>query len=169
MRKEDLLEAAFRVYLRNPRATVHEVAEEAGVSKSTIFYYFKNKCGLEKELIAYVIRKFSPWKEENDLESAVKRRFELMKRYPGLARMTYTILDNLSKTDPKFIEELRKRSFDRVARVLEREGFENPKEMAVLLHAFMDGIAMYSMYMDVDLDLYRDLLLKAMRGLKDEG
>jgi len=168
MRKEDLLEAAFRVYLRNPRATVHEVAEEAGVSKSTIFYYFKNKCGLEKELMMYVIKKFSPWREDNDLESAIKSRFELMKRYPGLARMTYTIIDNLSKTDPEFIEELSKRSFERISKMLEREGFSNPKELAIILHAFIDGLAMYSMYIDLDLDLCSDLVLKAIRGLKNE-
>jgi len=162
-----LLEAALRVYLRNPKATVHEVAEEAGVSKSTIFYYFKNKNGLEKELLLYAIRKFSPWKE-GSLENAIKRRLQFVKEYPGLARLIYTLFDNLSKTDPKFIEELRQRSFERIANLLEKEGYKNCKDLAILLLAFLDGLAMYSIYMDVDFSKYEDLILKAFRRLKNE-
>ncbi len=167
MRKEELLEAALRVYLRNPKATVHEVAEEAGISKSTIFYYFKNKNGLERELLLYTIKKFSPW-NESGLESAIKKRFEIMKNTPGLARMIYTLFDNLSKTDPKFIDELRSKSFERIAKLLEKEGYENSKDLAILLLAFLDGLAMYSIYMDIDYSKYEDLVLKAFRRLKNE-
>ncbi len=167
MRKEELLEAALRVYLRNPKATVHEVAEEAGISKSTIFYYFKNKNGLERELLLYTIKKFSPW-NESGLENAIKKRFEIMKNTPGLARMIYTLLDNLSKTDPKFIDELRSKSFERIAKLLEKEGYENSKDLAILLLAFLDGLAMYSIYMDIDYSKYEDLVLKAFRRLKNE-
>lgn len=167
MRKEELLEAALRVYLRNPKATVHEVADEAGVSKSTIFYYFKNKNGLEKELLLYIIKKFSPW-NESGLENAIKKRFEIMKNCPGLARMIYTLFDNLSKTDPKFIDELRSKSFEKIAKLLEKDGYKNSKDLAVLLLAFLDGLAMYSIYMDIDYTKYEDLVLKAFRRLKNE-
>ncbi len=167
MGKEELLEAALRVYLRNPKATVHEVAEEAGVSKSTIFYYFKNKNNLEKELVLYTIRRFSPWKDGN-LENAIRRRLQLTKEYPGLARLIYTLFDNLSKTDPKFIEEMRQRSFEKIANLLEKEGYRNCKDLAILLLAFLDGLAMYSIYMPIDFSKYEELILKAFRRLKDE-
>ncbi len=167
MKKEELLEHALKVYLRNPKATVSEVAEEAGISKSTVFYHFKNKKELEKELLLYTIRKFTPWSEDS-LEKAVKKRLEIMKSVPGLARMTYALIDNLSKTDPKFIDELRKRSFEKVAKLLEKEGYKNCDDLAVLLHAFLDGLAMYSIYIDIDFSKYESLILKAIRGLKNE-
>ena len=165
MRKEDLLEAALRVYLRNPNATVHEVAEEAGVSKSTIFYYFKNKNGLERELLLYAINKFSPWKASS-LEEAIKRRFQVMRDHPGLAGMFYTLLDNLSRNDPKFIEDLRQRSFNRIAKILEKEGFKNCYDLAIFLLASLDGIALYSIYMEMDLSKFENLILEAFRRLK---
>ncbi len=165
MKKEEILEAALRVYMRNPNATVHEVAEEAGVSKSTIFYYFKNKKGLEKELLVYAIRKFSPWRDDG-LEGAIRRRLQFVKEYPGLARMVYTLFDNLSKTDPEFVENLRRRSFEKIAKLLEEEGYKNTEDLAILLLAFLDGLAMYSIYMDMDLPKYERLILKAFQGLK---
>ncbi len=167
MKKEELLEAALRVYLRNPNATVHEVAEEAGVSKSTIFYYFKNKNGLEKELLLYAIEKFSPWKASS-LEEAIKRRFQIMKEYPGLAKMFYTLLDNLSKNDPKFVEEIRQRSFSRIAKILEKEGFKDCYDLAIFLLASLDGIALYSIYMELDFSKFERMILEALRRLKDE-
>ncbi len=167
MRKEDLLEHALRVYLRNPKATVSEVAEEARISKSTVFYHFKNKKELEKELLIYAIRRFTPWGEER-LEEAIRKRFEAMKRVPGLARMTYALIDNLSKNDPGFIKELTKKSFKRVSELLEKEGFENSKDVAIFLHALLDGIAMYSMYIDVDYDKFEKFVLKALKGLKED-
>ncbi len=169
MKREELLEHALRVYLRNPKATVSEVAEEAGISKSTVFYHFKNKKELEKELLIYAIRKFTPWREEKLVE-AIRKRFEVMKSVPGLARMTYALIEDLSKNDPEFIKELTRRSFERISELLKKEGFEDSKNVAIFLHAMLDGIAMYSMYIDnIDYDRFEKLVLKALKGLKEDG
>jgi len=43
MKKDELLEFALDVYTRKSNATVYNVAERAGISKSAVFYHFRNK------------------------------------------------------------------------------------------------------------------------------
>jgi len=166
MGREDILEAALRVYLKNPKATVHEIAEEAGVSKSTIFYYFKNKGNLQKELLLYAIRKFSPW--DSSIEDAVRRWLRSTVENPGLTRLFYTLFDDLSKSDPEFVRDVCERSFRRIAELLEREGFKNSKDLATLLLAILDGLSLYAIYIDLDVTKYEDTILKILGRMRDE-
>ena len=167
MGKDEILESALRVYLRNPKATVHEIAEEAGVSKSTIFYYFKNKSNLQKELLLYAIRKFSPW--ESTIEDAVRRWLRSTVENPGLTRLFYTLFDDLSKSDPEFVREVCERSFKRIAELLEREGFRNARDLATLLLAILDGLSLYAIYIDLDVTKCEDTILRMLERMKDEG
>ncbi len=167
MKREDLLEAALRVYLRNPNATVNEVAREAGVSKSTVFYYFKSKVELEKELLLYAVKKFSPWKDSS-IEEAVRRRLRLSKEKPEVPRMIYTLLDNIKRTDPEFISHVCLRSFEKLGDILKVEGYRESTKVAIILRAILDGLAMYSLYTDIDLTEFEDMILKVLRCLKDD-
>jgi len=167
MKKEDLLEAALKAYMKNPNATVNEVAREAGVSKSTIFYYFRSKTDLEKELLLYAVKKFSPWKDSG-IEEAIRRRLRLSKENPEVSRMIYALFENIKRSDPEFISHVCLRSFEKLGEVLRREGFRDSTRVAILLRAMLDGLAMYSLYTDIDLTEFEDLILKVLRCLRDD-
>jgi AcrR family transcriptional regulator len=167
MMKERILESALDVYLKKPNATVFDVAEKAGISKSTIFYYFKNKNGLEKELLLYAIKKFTPWKGSN-LEEAVKKRLRLVKDNPELARMFYTLINNLNKTDPEFVKDVCNKSFRKVSEILKKEGIKDEDKVTVLLLAMLDGLAMYNLFIDIDVTEFEDVVLKILRCMKEE-
>ena len=167
MKKEDLLEAALKAYMKNPNATVNEVAREAGVSKSTIFYYFRSKTDLEKELLLYAVKKFSPWKDSG-IEEAIRRRLRLSKENPEVSRMIYALFENVKRSDPEFISHVCLRSFEKLGEVLRREGFRDSTRVAILLRAMLDGLAMYSLYTDIDLTEFEDLILKVLRCLRDD-
>lgn len=60
-RKNQIINAGFRIFAQNAykKAPVAEIAKEAGISKSLLFYHFKNK----KELYLFL------WKKAIDLTS----------------------------------------------------------------------------------------------------
>ncbi len=155
MMKEKILEAALEVYLENPKATVHDVAEKAGVSKSTVFYYFGNKKGLEKELLLYAIRKYAPWQCET-LEDAIREKLKIVSHDKRIPKMFFYLIDGIYQTDPEFIEELTNKAIEKVGKLLKKEGICSTR-MALLLMAMLDGIAMYSIYGYLKPEEYRDM------------
>ncbi len=144
MVKEKILEAALEVYLENSNATVHDVAEKAGISKSTVFYYFGNKKGLEKELLLYAIKKYSPWECET-LEDAIKEKIRIVQEDRRVPKMFFYLIDGLYQSDPQFIEDLIEKGIEKVSKLLEKEKICS-KQVALLLMAMLDGVAMYSIY-----------------------
>jgi len=142
--KENILKAALEVYLDNPNATVHDVAEKAGVSKSTVFYHFKSKKNLEKELLMYALRVYAPWNCET-LEEAIKTKLEIIGKDRKIPRLFFYLLDTMNRNDPKFVEELVERAIEKVSRLLRKEGVCSSR-IAMLLMAMLDGIAMYTAY-----------------------
>ena len=52
-RREKIIRSAYQVFSRNEykRASMSAIADAAGISKSLLFYYFKNK----KELYLYLV------------------------------------------------------------------------------------------------------------------
>ena len=57
-RRQKILLAALRVFARRgfQRATLREVAQEAGIGKSTIYEYFHSKTHLFQELVEFLFR-----------------------------------------------------------------------------------------------------------------
>src|SRR5579884_822985 len=70
VRRRNLLEAAERLFLRDGyrHATMERVAEEAGVSKQTLYNYFADK----EELFTALLER----KSETDLADAIARAIE---------------------------------------------------------------------------------------------
>ncbi len=165
--KEKILEAALEVYLENSNATVHDVAEKAGISKSTVFYYFGNKKGLEKELLLYAIKKYSPWECET-LEEAIKEKIKIINKDNRVPKMFFYLIDDLYQTDPEFISELLNRGVEKVSKLLEKEKICN-REIALLLMAMLDGIAMYSIYGYLKLDEFEDIAKFLVNIVKSYG
>lgn len=96
-KRNKLINAGFKVFSRNSykRSPMNEIASEAGISKSLLFYYFKNK----KELFLFLVKHsasitaeaFSKNRcyEQGDFfdifYSALKVKTDLMREYPDIA------------------------------------------------------------------------------------
>lgn len=67
-RPQQILEAAFRVFGRRGlhRATLDDVAREAGITKGTIYLYFPSKAGLFTAMLRARITAVIPTVEESD-------------------------------------------------------------------------------------------------------
>ena len=153
--KEKILEAALEVYLEKPNATVHEVSERAGISKSTVFYYFGSKKGLEKELLLFAIKKYAPWQCDT-LEEAIKAKLDIISKDRRIPKMFFYLLDGIYQTDPEFIEKIVRRAEEKVGALLKKEGIHDEK-IPLLLMALLDGIAMYSIYGYLNPDEYKNM------------
>lgn len=80
-KQDRILNAALEVFAKNPykKAPTSEIAAKAGISKSLLFHYFKNKKELYLFLFDYVIefsqemRDFEKVWEESDFMEILKR------------------------------------------------------------------------------------------------
>ncbi|MBF7685715.1 TetR family transcriptional regulator C-terminal domain-containing protein [Acinetobacter sp. B10A] len=76
-------------------ASMEKIAEAAGVSKSNLFYYFKNKEHLYIEVLSYVLTEWltplNYFSEESDpqqvLESYIELKYEMSKNNPQASRL----------------------------------------------------------------------------------
>lgn len=116
-KRNKIINAGFRVFSRNSyrKSPMNEIAAEAGISKSLLFFYFRNK----KELYLFLMKKA----EEITLEHLVKSgcyqesdifemmykgllaKAELMKRYPDMSNFA---LKAYYEDDEEVKDELQK-------------------------------------------------------------
>ncbi len=112
-KQDRILNAGFRVFSKNSykKSPMLEIANEADISKSLLFFYFKNK----KELYLFLMTKAEElttqylidsgcYKETDIFERMYKgllAKVEMMKKYPEyrkvLKKMTGTTFDNLEQ------------------------------------------------------------------------
>ena len=95
-KQQRIINAGFRVFSQNSykKSPVSEIADEAGISKSLLFYYFKNK----RELYVFLwercaqitiesLAKYGCY-EGNDLfdmmYQGMKAKLEIMRNYPDI-------------------------------------------------------------------------------------
>jgi len=116
-KQERIINAGFRVFSKNSykKSPVQEIADEAGISKSLLFFYFRNK----KELFLFLLKKV----EEITMEALVRDRcyeagdiFDMM--YQGLSTKLsimeiYPDITNFSvkayyEDDPDIRDDVRK-------------------------------------------------------------
>ena len=95
-----ILNAGYRVFSRNSykNSPMSEIAEAAGISKSLLFHYFRNKKELYMFLwdkcaettIEYLTR-YGCYGQKNlfeSMERGMKAKMEIMRRYPDMAHFT---------------------------------------------------------------------------------
>jgi len=164
--KEEILEAAVKLYTSKPpeKVTVEEIADAAGVSKSLIFYYFKNKDSLEKEVASFFFRKlFLEFKEEiktvNDLIDITTRNFIDLQH---LTRFSAYISGKVLFTgNYDFFKDIFREVMDMVVPMFVKEGVKEPEVTAVALMAMFDGLSLYSLFYDIgDIEKYRKLAVE---------
>ncbi len=149
--KDDILEAALQAYTTKPaqNVTVDEIAKLAGVSKGVIFYYFKNKDNLERETLIYSIKKYLG-EGINSIADFIDVSLKIIAETPSLVRFwQYVYEKEVYSRDPSFVQNSFKEIINEVAFLLKSEGVKNPEKTAIILMAMLDGLAIYSTFLDL--------------------
>ncbi|MCR5624497.1 MAG: TetR/AcrR family transcriptional regulator [Lachnospiraceae bacterium] len=116
-KQERILNAGFRVFSSNSykKSPMNEIALEAGISKSLLFFYFKNK----KDFYLFLMKKAesltqqylinSGCYQETDIFEMMYKgllaKAEMMKKYPDMSNFA---LRAYYEEDPEVKDELRK-------------------------------------------------------------
>jgi AcrR family transcriptional regulator len=152
-----IIEAALRLYMKKPphQVSVEEIAREAKVSKSLIFYHFENKQRLLEEAVMYAFKKmleeFNPRSVEEFIDYGLNF---IAQRREFIEFMTYA----LSQVKVERFESLFDEVLEKLASLF--EDYPHPRETAIALMAMLDGLALYSLYFDLgDLEKYREIAL----------
>ena len=108
-KQEKIINAGFRVFSQNSykKSPMSEIASEAGISKSLLFHYFRNKKELylflwdKMEEISLTELEKSGCYEQKDLFDTMAKGFRakinIMRRYPDLGAFS---LKGYYETDP---------------------------------------------------------------------
>ena len=165
--REKILEAAMRVYTSKPpqEVTVADIAKEAGISSGLVFYYFRNKEGLEKELAMYIMSRLIG-AEHNDLTSFVKDSLRQAEERPGLFRFLQYVLEKDKQTGGELARHFYERGVEKLSELLRRMSVEDPDDLAVLIMALIDGLALYSYLLGIGVSKYAELFNKLVSCLR---
>lgn len=162
-----IINAGYRVFSQNTyrKSPVSEVAAEAGISKSLLFHYFRNK----KELYLFLIQNAADTTykylyefgcgEEEDIFEAMRRglkaKVALMKKYPDLTLFT---IKAYYETDPEICGDIQKI----IGRIASFEA--NARFLKIDPEKFVEGIDLQMMYMDMYLASEGYLWEKSHKG-----
>ena len=167
-----ILEAALRLYTSKPPQTVtmDEIAREAEVSKGTVFYHFKSKRNLERELLRYSIEKYFSWvyeesRDSRTLERVVRETLKIVRDNPRLTLFWYYVLEKeLFAGDTAYARELYNEMVEFLTLLLDDMGVGRPEQTAILLLAMLDGISIYSLFnLEFNVDEIGDLILEFVK------
>lgn len=163
--REHIIEAALQLYSEKPPqdVSVKEVAERAGVSAGLIFHYFRSKEGLEREAALYFLEKqASPG--PRDISDFVEKNLKLIKDSPGVFRfLQYVFEKERYSRRGELAARVYEEGLSALEPLLRREGVKSPKKVATILIALIDGLALHSFFLGLDVEEYRDLILELIR------
>ncbi len=163
--KERILDAAFQLYMSKPpyEVTVEEIAKKAGVSKSLIFYHFKNKENLVGEVAIYGTRKFLMEGEIRSISDLVDMGFSTLTGRKPLLEFSMYVAEVIAKR--KRFERFRELFEEIMERVIYplfvKEGIREPKKTALLISAMLDGLSLYHYLFDIkNIEEYKKIVLE---------
>lgn len=99
-KQQAILNAGYRVFSQNSykNSPMSEIADGAGISKSLLFHYFRNKKELYMflwdkcaEITIEFLTKYNCYGQKNlfeSMERGMRAKMEIMRRYPDMARFT---------------------------------------------------------------------------------
>ncbi len=112
-----IINAGFKVFARNSykRSPVNEIAIEAGISKSLLFFYFRNK----KELYIFLLKESEELTKRTLMESGVMNgtdifdimyrgllaKASMMKKYPDMGNFS---IKAYYEKDPEVVKDVQK-------------------------------------------------------------
>ena len=151
-KQEKIINAGFRVFSQNSykKSPMSEIASEAGISKSLLFHYFRNKKELylflwdKMEEISLTELEKSGCYEQKDLFDTMVKGFRakinIMRRYPDLGAFS---LKGYYETDPEVSADIQKSLAKYVSyRSYGRQLNMNPEQ-------FIPGLDLEMMYLDM--------------------
>ncbi|MEZ7891865.1 MAG: TetR/AcrR family transcriptional regulator [Candidatus Wallbacteria bacterium] len=155
-KKDDVLKAAIEIFSKKgyPSATIREIAAKAGVSIGTIYFYFKNKAEILKEIFIRMddmpITSFAANKttEKDAFREICKRSFEFISRDIKLIGLFLTESTKSAKLSDFFYEGFYKTVND-LAGLFEKYSkngvfrSRNHEETAICVMTSMLSIAMF--------------------------
>ena len=166
-----IINAGYRVFAHNSyrKSPVSEIAAEAGISKSLLFHYFRNK----RELYLFLLENAAKTTykylyefqcaEQADIFEAMltglKAKVALMKKHPDLAMFT---LKAYFETD----EEVRGAIQDMIGRTASFKA--NEKRLNINPDQLIPGLDLHMMYTDMYLASEGYLWEKLRQGRLDE-
>jgi AcrR family transcriptional regulator len=170
--REKILDAAFQLYMSRPpyEITVEDIAREAGVSKSLIFYHFKNKDNLIEEVAVYGTKKLLTEWEINSVSDFVEISFSTIVNRKPLIEFSMYVAERIArkKRFERFKELLDEIMERHIFPVFVREGVIEPKKIALLISAMLDGLSLYHYFYNIeDIEDYRKVVMEMIRRLKE--
>ena len=126
-KQQRILNAGFRVFSENSykKSPMSEIAEEAGISKSLLFHYFRNKQELylflwnraaeitDQYLTAH--KCYEPTDLFEMMERGMQAKFQIMARYPHMAAFTIKAFYEKDPAVHQKIQESYRAAFDKKA------------------------------------------------------
>ena len=151
-KRKSIISAGFRVFSQYSykNSPMSEIAAEAGISKSLLFYYFKNKkelylfiCKYSTELTEQEIIRQKCYEKEDFFDnflSGLKVKVQLMRQYPDLSLFQLKAYYEKDKSLRLEIDQL----------IGQYSGYENQSEMLKLdKEKFIEGLDLEMMYTDM--------------------
>lgn len=163
--RDNILRSAFKLYTSKPpwEITIEDIAFNAGISTSLIFYYFKSKENLEREVAFYIIENYLRF-EADTLKEYVKKALELVEEMPGLSRFLHYIFEKELYTGKRELaQKLYNESLKIIMRLVEDYNLESPEEKAILIMAMLDGLALYSLFLDLKVRKFADKIIELIK------
>lgn len=116
-KQNTIINAGFKVFAKNSykKSPVNEIAIEAGISKSLLFFYFRNK----KELYIFLLKKSEELTKRTLMESGVMNgtdifdimyrgllaKASMMKKYPDMGNFS---IKAYYEKDPEVVKDVQK-------------------------------------------------------------
>ena len=151
-KRNSIISAGFRVFSQYSykNSPMSEIAAEAGISKSLLFYYFKNKkelylflCRYSAELTEQEMIRQKCYEKEDFFDiflSGLKVKVQLMRQYPDLSLFQLKAYYEKDKSLRPEIDQL----------IGIYSGYENQSEMLKLdKEQFIEGLDLGMMYTDM--------------------
>jgi AcrR family transcriptional regulator len=185
-KKERLIQAAIKLFAQQGyhNTTVAEIADEAGVAKGTVYWYFSSKEELFWGIIVsgaeLVNNKLAKEAEQNNktavekIEAIIRLHISYFKKGKNIVKMTQECSASPGENFYKEIQQLRKVAINSVAKII-KEGQENDelvadiqaKELANFILGAIGGAYNPSIYELEDVEETTDLILKIIfKGIK---
>lgn len=151
-KRNSIISAGFRVFSQYSykNSPMSEIAAEAGISKSLLFYYFKNKkelylflCRYSAELTEQEMIRQKCYEKEDFFDiflNGLKVKVQLMRQYPDLSLFQLKAYYEKDKSLRPEIDQL----------IGIYSGYENQSEMLKLdKEQFIEGLDLEMMYTDM--------------------
>ncbi len=152
-KQERILNAGYKVFSGSTykKASMQLIADDAGVSKSLLFHYFRNKQSLYEYLFQSAIKllkeqKLSKIVKGHDffvfIEGEIFQRLNLMERFPYQYRFIMNVYDEKNTIKSKeinqfILSELNKRKIE-VLKNTDRSKFRHEEDLETLYDIIID-------------------------------